>query len=112
MSSRTPARRQWSQARNPGLSAVAIAPGGELVGAFLAGHDGRRGMLYHLAVEPATRRQGLGRRLVAFSLAGLRAAGVAKAAILVYAHNDAGRAFWEKLGWKARDDLRLLQIAP
>lgn len=108
----TPAMLTAYLARNPGLSAVAIAPGGELVGALLAGHDGRRGMLYHLAVAPAQRQRGLGRQLVAFSLASLRAAGIAKASILVYAHNDTGRAFWEKLGWKPREDLRLLQIAP
>jgi ribosomal-protein-serine acetyltransferase len=99
-------------ARNPGLSAVALALGGELLGALLAGHDGRRGLLYHLAVEPAHRKHGLGRRLVAHSLAGLRTAGIVKASILVYAHNERGRAFWEKLGWQAREDLRLLQIAP
>jgi ribosomal protein S18 acetylase RimI-like enzyme len=38
--------------RNPGLSRVA-EENGTIVGAVLCGHDGRRGMIYHLAVAPA-----------------------------------------------------------
>lgn len=107
----TPAMLTAYLARNPGLSAVALGSEGALLGAVLAGHDGRRGMIYHLAVDPAHRRQHLGRRLVAHSLAGLHAAGIAKASILVYAQNGAAQAFWDKLGWKAREDLRLMQVA-
>ena len=96
-------------ARNPGLSAVLRATDGALVGAVLAGHDGRRGFLYHLAVTPAGRGRGAGRELVEFALAGLRAAGIARALILVYASNEAGKAFWRRLGWEAREDVRMMQ---
>lgn len=108
----TPAMLAAFLARNPSLSAAARAADGTLAGALLAGHDGRRGFLYHLAVAPAWRGRGLGRELVAFSLAGLRSAGIAKACIVVYAHNEAGRAFWRRLGWTARDDLVLMQTPP
>lgn len=47
-------------ARNPGLSRVARA-GGVLVGAVLCGHDGRRGAVYHLAVDAGCRGRGVGR---------------------------------------------------
>ena len=49
--------------RNPGLSLIAEQEN-ELVGAILAGHDGRRGYLHHLAVSPDYRRQGIGKLLV------------------------------------------------
>jgi putative acetyltransferase len=58
-------------ARNPGLSAVAIA-GAELVGAILCGHDGRRGTIHHLAVAPAYRRNGVGSELLDYCLSRLR----------------------------------------
>jgi ribosomal-protein-serine acetyltransferase len=96
-------------ARNPGLSAVLRAADGALVGAVLAGHDGRRGFLYHLAVTPGGRGCGAGRELVEFALAGLRAAGIARVLILVYASNEEGKAFWRRLGWNAREDVRMMQ---
>jgi ribosomal protein S18 acetylase RimI-like enzyme len=95
-------------ARNPGMSFVAVA-GGRIVGAVLGGHDGRRGYLHHLAVTPAWRCRGIGRALVAASLAPLKAAGLAKCNLFLYANNTAGRAFWLKHGWAARLDLVLLQ---
>jgi ribosomal-protein-serine acetyltransferase len=96
-------------ARNPGLSAVWRTPAGELAGAVLAGHDGRRGFLYHLAVAPAWRGRGVGRELVDFALSGLRAAGIARTSVLVYANNEAGRRFWLRQGWQAREDLVVCQ---
>lgn len=85
--------------RNPGASQVALQ-GGRLVGAVLAGHDGRRGIVYHLAVAPAARRLGLGRELVERSLAVLRTAGIRRVLILVARDNHAGRDFWIRSGWE------------
>jgi predicted N-acetyltransferase YhbS len=45
--------------RNPGMSFVAH-DAEKLVGTVMAGHDGRRGYLYHLAVAPSHRQQGIG----------------------------------------------------
>src|SRR5947207_7787637 len=73
-------------ARNPGLSRVAL-DGSAVVGVVLCGHDGRRGHIYHLAVDPAYRGSGLGRRLVDESLERLRATGVVRAIILVADNN-------------------------
>lgn len=89
-------------ARNPGMSFVALA-GDELVGAVLAGHDGRRGLLYHLAVSPAHRGGGTGRRLVELALERLRVAGIPRVLILVASDNAGGRAFWQRLGWEDID---------
>ena len=94
--------------RNPGLSLVAEI-GNEIAGALLCGHDGRRGYLHHLAVAPQHRRRGLGRTLVDESLARLRAQGITKCNIFLYADNAAGRAFWLHEGWAPREDLVVVQ---
>lgn len=85
--------------RNPGMSFVACA-GDQLVGAVLAGHDGRRGLLYHLAVAHELRGQYLGRKLTERSLAALKAAGVVRGLILVSRDNADGEKFWTKQGWE------------
>ncbi len=87
--------------RNPGMSFVAERIGAAgLAGAVLAGHDGRRGLLYHLAVAPEYRRRGIGRGLVERAVAALRADGVERVLILVARGNDAGRDFWQRQGWE------------
>jgi putative acetyltransferase len=96
-------------ARNPGLSLVATGVSGEIVGAVLCGHDGRRGYLHHLAVAKSSRGQGLGRALVQRCLDQLRALGIAKCNLFLLAHNEAGRAFWAHEGWSVRDDLIVVQ---
>jgi putative acetyltransferase len=94
-------------ARNPGHSFVARHQA-ELVGAVLCGHDGRRGYMHHLAVQPAYRRQGIGQALVEHCLARLKAAGIDKCHIFVYSANQAGQAFWNKTGWVLRTNLVLM----
>ncbi len=91
-------------ARNPGMSSAA-RDGGRLVGAVLAGHDGRRGFLHHLAVAADRRGQGTGRALVERSLERLKAEGIAKCHIFLMKDNDEGRGFWEAVGWKPRIDI-------
>ena len=49
-------------ARNPGMSMVAEIDG-KIVGTVLAGHDGRRGFIHHMAVMPQFRRHGIGKKL-------------------------------------------------
>ena len=60
--------------RNPGLSFIARSDG-QIVGCVMCGHDGRRGYLQHLAVEPALRRLGIGRMLVDRCLSALQGPG-------------------------------------
>jgi len=90
--------------RNPGMSFIA-REGGALVGTVLCGSDGRRGYIYHLAVDPAYRRGGLGGKLAARALAALAAAGIRKCHLFVMADNGTGSAFWASTGWTRRDDL-------
>lgn len=91
-------------ARNPGLSAAARVAG-RLVGAVLCCHDGRRGYLYHLAVEPACRKLGIAKAMVDRCLAQLQREGIARCSIHLLVGNDGGAAFWLRTGWRERTDL-------
>ena len=105
----TPAMLAGFLERNPDISSAVLDARGRLIGAVIGGHDGRRGYLYHLAVEHAHRGCGLGRALVERTAAQMAGSGLAKANIMVFAHNSAGHAFWERHGWRAREDLELRQ---
>lgn len=93
--------------RNPGLSLVAREEG-RLVATLLAGHDGRRGYLHHLAVAPAHRKQGIGKALVERALDELARRGLTRCHGFVYADNTEGLGFWRRMGWKERSDLKVV----
>lgn len=91
--------------RNPGCSFVALTQSGELAGVSLAGHDGRRGYLHHVAVAIAYRNHGLGRELVERCAAALKAEGIEKINLWVKADNVSGLAFWNRIGGRERRDI-------
>ncbi len=90
--------------RNAGLSLVAKT-GTQIIGAVLAGHDGRRGYLHHLCVSLAYRRNGIGRQLVEGCMIRLREQGISKCHVFVFKDNQQGRMFWSKNGFKKRNEL-------
>ena len=96
-------------ARNPKLSLVAAA-GGQLAGTILCGHDGRRGLIHHLAVAPEHRGRGVGTDLLRLGLAGLHRAGIDKCHLMVVRSNEAGLAFWRKVGAEERTSLSLFSV--
>ena len=93
-------------ARNPGLSSV-VRRGPQLAAAVLCCHDGRRGYLYHLGVAAEFRKLGLGRLLVEHSLLKLKEAGISRCSIFIIAGNEVGEAFWKRVGWRERNDLKV-----
>lgn len=91
-------------ARNPGISVVAERDG-ELVGAILCGHDGRRGCLYHVCVKDGSRRRGIGKAMVVFCMEALKKEKINKVSLIAFTKNDVGNAFWREIGWTRREDL-------
>lgn len=90
--------------RNPETCFV-MEDGGGLVGVIIAGNDGRRGYIYHTAVDPGFRRKGIARALVNAALETLHDLGISKAALVVFDRNSDGNAFWESMGFTVREDL-------
>ena len=78
---------------------------GKLVGVIMAGNDGRRGYIYHVAVNPSFRKQGIGSMLIKTALDALKQLGISKVALVVFEKNEYGNAFWEEQGFTARTDL-------
>lgn len=93
--------------RNPGLSLVA-EEAGQVVGAVLVSQDGRRGYLNHLAVKSSHRSQGVGSALVNSSLSALKKLGIRRCHIFVFTDNQGALTFWEKVGWEARSELKIM----
>jgi N-acetylglutamate synthase len=94
-------------ARNPGMSFCARTDG-RLIGAVFCGHDGHRGFLYHLAVEPDFRKQGIARLLVERCLARLEEEGIRRVSIHLFADNEDGAAFWLRTGWRKRPNVLVM----
>jgi ribosomal protein S18 acetylase RimI-like enzyme len=90
--------------RNPDTCFVALE-GDALAGVILCGHDGRRGFIHHMAVAEGYRDNGIGTALVDAALSALRAEGIHKVALVAFKYNEAGNAFWEKMGFTVREDL-------
>jgi ribosomal protein S18 acetylase RimI-like enzyme len=95
--------------RNPGLSFVGLAEG-HVVATILCGHDGRRGLIHHLAVAQHVRRKGLGKLLVERALASLHGEGIEKCHLLVFNDNVEGRAFWRGIGAEERTTLGVFSL--
>ena len=90
--------------RNPTTSVVAEKDG-KIVGSILCGHDGRRGCLYHVCVDEAYRRHGIGRARVVFAMKALKEEKINKVSLIAFTKNDIGNAFWNTIGWTERLDL-------
>lgn len=82
---------------------VAAFRGDKLIGALLAGHDGRRALLNHLFVVPDFRRQGIARKLVAMSFDELKKQGVKRAAVFIHKTNPLAQSFWKNIGFDKVD---------
>jgi len=90
--------------RNPDTCLVAVSDS-EIIGVIMVGNDGRRGYIYHTAVNPDFRKQGIAKKLVDSAMSELSALGINKVALVVFDRNETGNAFWESQGFTVRNDL-------
>lgn len=90
--------------RNPATSVVAVEDG-MVVGTILCGHDGRRGCMYHVCVDPAYRLRGIGKAMVIYAMDALNREQISKVSLIAFTENDIGNAFWNDIGWTKREDL-------
>lgn len=90
--------------RNPNTSVVAEI-NGEIVGAILCGHDGRRGCFYHVCVKEDYRKQGIGKSMAVYAMKALQEEHINKVCLIAFKNNETGNSFWKSVGWTFREDL-------
>lgn len=90
--------------RNPSTNFIAKIDD-TIVGVILSGHDGRRGYIYHTAVNKSHRGKGIGKSLVDRALEALVKEGINKVALVVFKDNEIGNKFWDAIGFEERIDL-------
>jgi len=97
-----PAEIRKKLQRDPDLFLVAERDG-LVIGAVMGGFDGRRGLIYHLAVAPEARQQGTGAALMGEIETRLKAKGCLKSYLLVTRENADVLAFYRARGWDVMD---------
>ena len=93
-------------ARDPDLFLVA-EQNSNIVGSVIGGYDGRRGLVYHLAVSGSFRGQRIGSRLLNEVETRLRAKGCLKCYLMVTPDNEEAAQYYEQRGWHLMDYVRL-----
>ena len=87
-------------ARRGPNSAILIGRDGEaMIATAMVGHDGHRGWVYYVAVDPARREKGFGRAIMNAAEDWLRAAGIAKLQLMVRRENAKAGAFYQSIGY-------------
>jgi len=86
-------------ARDPDLFLVAEVGSG-IIGTVIGGFDGRRGMMYHLAVAPQARNQGVASALVSELETRLARKGCMRMYLLVYPDNQTAIDFYQKRNYQ------------
>lgn len=96
----TPEEIKKKLERDPDLFLISELDG-EIIGTVIGGFDGRRGMIYHLAVHRNYRRMGVGQALLAEVEKRLQDKGCIKCLLLVVEDNQSAMQFYEECGWKS-----------
>ena len=102
----TPVEIEKKLTRDPDLFLVAEADG-TIIGSVIGGYDGRRGLIYHLAVASVFRGQGIGSRLMDELESRLRAKGCLKCYLLVTDDNHEAELYYQHHGWQHMDYIHL-----
>ena len=85
--------------RDPDLFLVAT-DGDKIIGTVIGGFDGRRGLIYHLAVKHAYRGRGIGKMLMQEIEQRLKAKGCLKCYLLVTESGKDVIEFYRQIGWE------------
>ena len=85
--------------RGPASTILVGRNSGNVVASAMVGHDGHRGWVYYVAVDPACQKRGFGRAIMDAAENWLREAGVAKLQLMVRHENTKAGAFYESIGY-------------
>ncbi|WP_456659595.1 GNAT family acetyltransferase [Bradyrhizobium sp. JR3.5] len=93
--------------RGPSSAVLVGRNAGAIVATAMVGHDGHRGWVYYVAVDPNLQGKGLGRTIMAAAEDWLRNAGVPKLQLLVRRENAKAGAFYQSLGYEESTSVML-----
>ncbi len=82
---------------------VVDIPTDEVIASVMVGHDGHRGWVYYLAVDPTCEGRGLGRTLMTAAEEWVRVRGIRKLELMVRTDNTDVKAFYGRLGYEQAD---------
>ena len=85
--------------KGPNSTLLIDRDGDAIVATAMVGHDGHRGWIYYVAVDPARQGKGYGRAIMNAAEDWLRATGIEKLQLLVRPGNTQVKAFYESLGY-------------
>ena len=99
--------RPWNDAaadialarKGPNAAVLVGRDGGSIVASVLVGHDGHRGWVYYVAVDPDCQHKGYGRVIMDAAEDWLRARGIEKLQLMVRPDNSQVQAFYQSLGY-------------
>ena len=91
----------------PASTILVARDGTDIVGSVMVGFDGHRGWVYYLATDPARRRAGIGRALMAAAESWLVGFGCARVRLMARTDNVAARGFYAAIGYEAQDVVTL-----
>jgi len=93
-------------ARRDGNAAVLVGRDGErIVASVMVGHDGHRGWVYYVGIDPDCRGKGFGRIIMAAAEQWLRERGIPKLMLMVRRDNAKVQAFYETLDYSEQDSI-------
>jgi ribosomal protein S18 acetylase RimI-like enzyme len=89
--------------KKPNATVLIGRDGSTIVATVLVGHDGHRGWVYYVAVDPDCRHRGYGRAIMAAAEEWLRAHGIEKLQLMVRPDNDQVQTFYQSLGYAEQE---------
>jgi ribosomal protein S18 acetylase RimI-like enzyme len=85
--------------RGPNSTILVGKRNGAVAASVMVGHDGHRGWVYYVAVDPQAQRKGYGRAVMIAAEDWLRLRGIAKAELMIRPENAGVQRFYEALGY-------------
>jgi ribosomal protein S18 acetylase RimI-like enzyme len=89
--------------KGPNSAVLAGRDGNAIVASVMVGHDGHRGWVYYVAIDPEHRGKGHGREIMNAAEEWLRLRGIEKLMLLVRSDNTKVQAFYESLGYDEQE---------
>lgn len=89
--------------KGPNSAVLVGRDGNAIVASVMVGHDGHRGWVYYVAIDPEHRGKGCGREIMNAAEDWLRQRGIEKLMLLVRSDNTKVQAFYEQLGYDEQE---------